>query len=263
MVYMNEYRNDDDLTEEELVRGAKRHASQTMWIKEAQDIPLEYLEKDELVLINKILNKQPLTDLELDQADKIIGKYRGAIHDIKPQETLKNVEDNIQYVNDEKALLELLDNQYEVKQLTFNYPLQNGRIARIELDVKPLTDSSALTDLVQDLKLFEDTTEEEQELYSKIRTGETLTAEEEQVKQQVQDKINDKIQQETLQNQMDMCRKFLAKQTTLHGRDTPYEVMLEIYEKMQLVYMTQLFSKVMDMINIGSEDIDLLFQENY
>ena len=261
---MNEkYTRQDEIEEREAIYGAKRYASQTMWIKEAQDIPLDKLNPEELSLINKVLNRRELTDLELDRTEEILSRYRGVIHDLKPQETLQNVEDNIQYVNDEKALLELLDNQYEVKQLTFNYPLKNGRIARIELDVKPLTDSSAITDLVQDLKLFEDTTEEEQELYSKIRTGETLTAEEEQVKQQVQDKINDKIQQETLQNQMDMCRKFLAKQTTLHGKDTPYEVMLEIYEKMQLLYMTQLFSKVMDIINISSEDIDSLFQENY
>lgn len=263
MIFMNEYRNDEDLTEEELVRGAKRHASQTMWIKEAQDIPLDHLEKEELVLINKVLNKQELTDLELDRVDNIIGRYRTAIHEIKPQETLQNVEDNIQYVEDEKALLDLLDNQYELKTLTFNYPLANGKTARIKLDVKPLTDSSAITDLVQDLKIFEDTTEEEQNLYAKIRNGEQLTPEEEQVQQEVQNKINDKIQHESIESQMTMCRQFLAKQTTLHGKDTPYEVMLEIYEKMQLVYMTQLFSKVMDIINLDSNDIDQLFQENY
>lgn len=257
------YTTNYDEEEKESVRGAKKYASQTMWVKEAQDIPLDQLQPDEIPLINKVLNKVALNDEELDKADEILGKYRRVIHDIKPQEQLQHMEENIQYVNDEKALLDLLDNQYELKTLTFNYPLANGTHARIKLDVKPLTDSSAIIDLVQDLKLFEDTTQEEQILYDKIRNDEPLTPEEAALKQQVQQKISDKVEQTTLKNQMQMCKQFLAKQTTLHGKNTPYPQMLEIYEKMDLMYMIQIFNKVIDMIQLKTGDIDNLFQENY
>lgn len=238
----------------------KRFLSKKEWILDSKEIPTGDLTLAEQMLIEKLQNKEPLTDDELDQVEEILGRYRSAMNELKPTETLENVEKNIIYVQDEKTLLKLLDEEEEIETVTMYYPLNKDKEVKIQIDIKPLKDSQAILDLQSNLSMFTDTTitQEENTIYQRSIRGEELTPEEQQMAQMVAEKVNE----QTSGHEMEIVYQFLSYQTTLHGQDNTPEQMRQLYEKMDFMYVIQLFNEVQGKINLSNVDVDRVFRQS-
>ena len=162
-----EIMNNNMISEEESLAGARQLLSKTKWRIEALQIPMEDVicEKEQKIL-QKCIDREDLTDKQLDALEDILARYRPAINEIQPIKTMDTYQSNIEYVEDEHAFLELLDNEARNQTLTMYYPLLDGREAKLELAVKPITDAKAVMDVGENLDLFKDYTQEEIEIYN-------------------------------------------------------------------------------------------------
>ena len=223
--------------QDEAIRELENQLLKTEWKKEAAQIPLDTVNPEEQNVLIKCLNEDELNDTELATLKLTLAKYREAIEKQNPDEIIENVKTNIQLVEDEKTFLKLLDEDQQTKIVTMYYPTTNGEL-KIVLDVEPITDSTAILDLTENLNLFKDLTDEEINIYNEYKNNDNpnLTREEKIIAENVNQKIN-KLTQE---KQYDIMIEFLAHQTHMHGKNTPYEVMKKIYTKMQIAYVALL-----------------------
>ena len=89
------------------------------WREEAKQLPLKYLSPQEQALIQRYINNGILSPDEEEQVKGILEQYRPALMKIKPAETIENAEKNAQYIEDEKAFLELIDTTSEIQVIPF------------------------------------------------------------------------------------------------------------------------------------------------
>lgn len=240
------------------VQGAKQLLIKTTWRTEAQQVPLESLSPVDQQVILKCINLEDMTDDEITLLEAILQRYRSAIQTQKPLETLTNYHDNIEYIEDEHAFLELLDQEAEEQNLTMYYPLMDGREARLELTVKPVTDAKAVMDVGENLDLFRDYTEKEIQVYNDYTLHKEQTPEEQELALKIQREIAtvnaDRIKE--------VAVEFLALQTTFKGKESSIEDMKQIYERMQVGYLLLLFSKVKDMTHLDDVDTEKIFRQS-
>jgi hypothetical protein len=241
------------------VEGAKQLLSKTKWRIEAMQIPLDDVEcPREQEVLTKCINREELTHGELEALEGILSKYRPAINELQPADTLKTYNDNIEYIEDEHAFLELLEQEAVDQTLTMYYPLMNGREARLELTVKPITDAKAVMDVGENLDLFKDYSQEEIQTYNDYQMGKTQTPEERAIATRLQQEIAtvnaDRIR--------DVAIEFLALQTTFKGKNSTYEDMKAIYNRMQVGYLLLLFSKVRDMTHMDDVETEKIFRQS-
>lgn len=257
--------NDDELkdikvmSEEESLAGARQLLSKTKWRIEALQIPQEdIICEKELKVLQKCIDREDLDDKELDLLETVLAKYRPAINEIKPMETLETYHDNIEYVEDEHAFLELLDQEARDQTLNMYYPLLNGKEAKLELTVKPITDAKAIMDVGENLDLFKDYTQEEIQIYNDYQMKKEQTPEEIAIATKLQEEIAvvnaDRIK--------DVAIEFLALQTTFKDKDSSYEDMKQIYSKMQVGYLLLLFARVKDMTHLDGVETEKIFRQS-
>ena len=199
-----------------------------------------------------------LTDEEINILEEVLQRYRKAIHDQKPLETIETYHDNIEYVEDEKAFLEILDREAEEQTLTMYYPLMDGREARLDLTVKPVTDAKAVMDVGENLDLFKDYTQDEIQTFNDYQMGKEMSPEERQLAEKIQVEIAtvnaDRIKEVAIE--------FLALQTTFKDRESSYEDMKRIYSRMQVGYLLLLFARVKDMTHLDDVDTEKIFRQS-
>jgi hypothetical protein len=245
--------------EDDGVQGAMELLSQTTWKTEALQIPLESLQDEqEQVIIIKCINEEPLTDEEMTQLQTILHRYRPAIQKHKPLESIENYHDNIEYVEDEKAFLQLLDEEKKEQTLTMYYPLMDGREARLNLTVKPVTDAQAIMDVSENLNLFKDYTQEELQAFNKYNQGEHVTPEE----KAIAEKVQQEIAQANANTIQDTAIEFLALQTSFTGKNSSYEDMKAIYSQMHVGYLLLLFARVREIAHIDDVDTEKIFRQS-
>lgn len=228
----------------------------TRGLEEAKQIPLDMVEPEEALILSEYINGT-LPHTQREELKKILQRYRPAIQKYQPVETIKNVKENIELIEDEKAFLELVDTYDEVETITMYYPI-GGVERKMVLDVFPITDSQAILSIQDNLSIFKDLTDKEKEVYNKNQSGTTLTREEEIIITS----INKKIEQATKQNELEIVCEFLAMQTKFHGKNSTYEEMLNVYQHMKPAYLALLFQKVQSMQNLDSLDIERVFRES-
>lgn len=248
-----------DITDDGGIEGAKQLLARTRWRIEAMQIPLEDVacDKQKKVLV-KCINREELTPRELEALEEILAQYRPAINEIQPMQTMENYTDNIEYIEDEHAFLDLLDREAQEQTLTMYYPLMTGKEAKLELTVKPVTDAKAVMDVGEQLDLFKDYTEDEIQIFNDAQLGKQQTPEEAAIARRLQTEIAtvnaDRIK--------DVAVEFLALQTTFKGRDSSYEAMKNIYNRMQVGYLLLLFQKVKDMTHMDDVDTEKIFRQS-
>lgn len=225
------------------------------WIEEAKQIPLNKLSKVEQEYITKCINKQIITDDEKEAISEILAKCRPALEKYQPQETLENLENNIQYNNDEKSFLQLLKQQKKEKTLTMNYPLDDGSTYKLELIIERV-DSQAVLQLQENFKIFEDLTQQEKNIKSRNDQGYPITREEAIILESLEKKINKKL----MANQEEMMIEFLSEHTKIKNEEYNYDYMKQIYQTMDPVYMESLFNKVGKISGLTTPKTDELFQ---
>ena len=241
------------------LEGARELLSQTTWRTEAMQIPLESItDQEERDAIIKCINMDELTPEEHTTLEGVLVRYRPAIHEQNPLETIESYHDNIEYIDDEKAFLDLLDHESEEQTLTMYYPLMNGKEARLELSVKPITDAQAVLDVSENLDLFRDYTQEEIQTFNDYNNGKTQTPEE----RAIAERIQNEIAYSNANRIKEVAVEFLALQTTFKDKDSSYEDMKRIYEKMNVGYLLLLFSKVKDLTHLEDVDTERIFRQS-
>ena len=240
------------------VQGAKQLLLRTTWRTEAQQIPLDNLAPCQQKVVQKCIQMEPMTDEEIHQLEVVLHQYRDAIYEQRPIDTIETYHDNIEYIEDEHAFLELLDKDAEVQTLTMYYPLMDGREARLDLTVKPVTNAKAVMDVGENLDLFKDYTQDEIQTFNDYQAGKEQTPEERQLAEKIQMEIAtvnaDRIK--------DVAVEFLSLQTTFKGKDSSYDDMKTIYERMQVGYLLLLFARVKDMTHLDDVDTEKIFRQS-
>ena len=240
------------------LEGARQFLAQKTWRTEALQIPLDSLtDPQEQDVIVKCINQEQLQNEEMDLLEEVLGRYRPAIQKHKPLDTIENYEENVEVVQSEKDFLRLLDESQKEQTLTMYYPLHAGREAEITLEVHPITDAQAVMEVQENLKLFEDFTQEEVQTFTAFNEGEELTEEEIAVAQHVQNEIAKKNSSHVQQAAIE----FLSLQTGFQGRDSSYETMKEVYSRMEVGPLFLLFKKVQDMTELDDVNADRMFRD--
>ena len=230
------------------------------WYKYAQQVPLQDLPGDERRLLEHYMNIYPdikaLSDEEVDGISEIIGRFTDAIDKLQPAQTIKNVEDNISIVEDEKEFLRLCDTFEEIQVIPFTYYTNKGTV-RMKFDLYPLTDSEAITDITSNLSMFKDFTNEEWDVYNKVQQDEKLSHEELLIKA----RMDEKIQRATQQNQRQTIIEYLSLQLKFHGKDSSITDMREVFKHIPFTFLALLFNEVQQRNHISDLSVENVFQE--
>jgi hypothetical protein len=188
----------------------------------------------------------------------VLARYRPAIQKYKPLETMENYDESERQLTARTRFLQLLDEQEKPQELTVYYPLNNNEERKLHLLVKPVTDAQAILEVSGALELFKDYTAEETQVFTDYQNGKTQTPEERAIATRLQQEIAtvnaDRIR--------DVAIEFLALQTTFKGKNSTYEDMKAIYNRMQVGYLLLLFSKVRDMTHMDDVETEKIFRES-
>lgn len=245
----------DNIQEPDIME-AKRLLLRNQWKKEAGQIPLSALEPSEQILVQRCLDEGPFMDDEVNQLEQILGRYREAILEYAPDESMENMENNVQLVEDEKTFIDLIRENRKNQVLPFYYPLDDGRELKVELEVKPLTDSRVIEGLTENLQDFQDFTQKEQEIIMKQREG-NLSREEQVIYNQVRKRLQSQQNYTQLYNE---AIEFLSQQTSFKGRNSGYELMKEVYQTIEITYVMLLYQEVARMMKLRDVDTTQLFR---
>ena len=239
-----------DTTEDTM--SLKRVLSQKEWIEEARQIPLEQLPLAEQALLIRCINKDTLSDEDLNKIEEILGRYREALVDAQPEETIQAVRDNIQHIHDCDTLLEKIEQvrNEAITTVPFNIPTKEGQIS-MELDVYPITDSTILFDPNSHFAPF--MRQQEEDIIDAVADGD-LTVEDLQVRSKVAEQTRDIMNDEI---SYDMMIELLANQTCLHGEERDPEKMEKIYRAMPSVYVAALTTRVQPLILDAAYNLDM------
>ena len=233
--------------EHELFRGR--------WHDEAKQLPIDYLQADEKQLIERYIRYENMNAEEEEKVKNILQRFRPAIHEINPTEILENVEQNTQFINDEKTFLSLVDESEEIQVIPFTFYIGQKKY-QMKFDLYSLTDSQAITDITDNLSMFKDMTEDELITYSKMQNGEKLTREELLVRAD----LEQKIQKATVQNTRKTLIEFLSIQLKFHGKDSSVEDMRIVFNKIPNAYLSLLFDEVQRRNHLGDLEVEDVFQ---
>ncbi|RAP51135.1 MAG: hypothetical protein BZ138_06015 [Methanosphaera sp. rholeuAM270] len=229
----------------------------TEWKNEAKQIPLDSVTPSEKKVLEKCIQEEPLTKEEHILLRETLHRYRQALREYNPEETLQNYENNVQLVDDEKTFLKLVEEFQESQGIIMYYPL-GDRELKLDLLVTPITDSRAVLEIQNNLTLFQDLTEEELLVYNKQEQGKQLSREE----QIISTRVQEKIQEQTQERQMDIMIEFLAMQTRFRNSESTYESMKTVYQHMSIGYLALLFQRVQNMSGLGDIETERVFRES-
>ena len=243
--------------QEAMIPEIEKTLFQKDWKQEAQQIPVDALPDKEKKILEKYLSESPLQEDEKQILKETLGRYRPAIQKIDPEQTIENIKENIEIVNDEKEFLQLIQEYKQPRTITFNYPLTKDREVRLELEVLPITDSMAVLDIQNNLSLFKDLTTEEANVYAKMQQGVKLNREELIIQEHLQEKIN----KATQENQKTIIVEFLSMTTKFKDKPQNYESMKQMYSNMDIAYLALLFTRVQEMTGLMDLDVERIFRE--
>jgi hypothetical protein len=253
--------NNEPITEngidESGIQGAREILYKTTWRTEALQIPIESItDPQERQVIQKCINQETATDQEITILEKTLNRYRSAIQEQKPMETIENYEENVQYVEDEKAFLQILEDEEKDLDFTIYYPLNNGKEVRLDLIVKPITDAQAVLEVAENLNVFQDYTEEETRAFLDYQEGKAQTPEEMAIAKEIQFKLA----KENSNKVKDAAIEFLAKQTSFKNTTSSYCSMKKMYSKMNVAILLLIFNKVKTLSHIDDLEVDRIFR---
>lgn len=239
------------------VQGARELLYRGAWRREAAQIPLDSVEdEDEKKVIIKCINQDEVNPLEMEILQQVLHRYRKAIREQKPFETIENYEDNVAYVEDEKAFLAILDDEEQNQELTVHYPLMGGREAVLPLVVEPLTDAQAVIEVTENLQIFNDYTAEETQAFVDYQNGKSQTPEERAIAKEIEVTLARKQSNRV----KDAAIEFLAIQTKFKGKNSSRDDMRQIYKRMNVGILLLIFARVKEMLYLGDVDVDKIFR---
>lgn len=231
----------------------------TQYLEEAKQIPLEILENDyEKELITKCRNNTELTEKELTDLKQLLAKYRGALSKINPAEVEENVTKTRRIINSEKELLKLIDNQENYK-LQMIYRLPSGEEVLLNLRVKPLTDSQAISEMQAHVDLFKELDTSERIVWNKAMSGQRIiTQEEQKLAEHVLRKYENK--EFNMESKVNNMREFLARQVEFVESDlNTYNQKLKFWKRIEVQTVVDLYNKVREILQLNEVRTEDLF----
>lgn len=236
----------DEVETEMLIRGDLK--------EDARQIPQDKVTSEERRLIRAYLNDY-LAEEDYSKLRELLRRYRPAIMEHQPEQTLENVETNLQQNTDEKRLLDIIKQQKHEKTLTINYPLDDGTKIPIRIGILK-ADSQYVLDLQTNYKLFADLNEKEDRVRLKNQQGSRLTPEE----KIILDSINQKVTRRIAEHQDDITIDFLSWHTYLLDEESTPEYMRELYTSMDETVRDKIYARVSRLSGLVSREVDDLFQ---
>lgn len=235
------------------------HLLKTQYLTECKQLPLDILEDDEVVVVEKCLNQEELTDEELSYLKEVLYKYREAMNKLDVANTEENVKTIRKHIKSEKELLALLDEMEENYSLQMVYRLKNGEEVILDLIVKPLTDSQAISEMQAHANLFKELNTNERVVWSKVMQGQTVyTEEEKKLAEHIAEKYEEK--EYDMEHKVAGMREFLARQVEFENASfKTYNQKLKFWNRIEVTTIIDLYSKVRTMLHIDEEKMEDLF----
>ena len=238
-----------------------KHLYETQYLTECKQLPMDILEDDELEIVEKCLNQENLTDNELTFLKKVLARYREPMKKLDIADTTENLEKVRKHIKSEKELLALIDEFEENHNLTMLYKLPNGEEVLLDLIVKPLTDSQAISEMQAHANLFKELKSNERIVWNKVMNGQEIyTKEERKLAEHIASKYED-IEYNMEQKTQGM-REFLARQVEFENCSfNTYNQKLKFWNKIDVGTVVDLYNKVRTLLHINEEKVDDLFPD--
>lgn len=231
----------------------EKHLLKTTFPLECQELPFDKLTTEEQDAVTKCINHDNLNDKEFQLLKKTLQKYRKAINNYKPSETIESVEKTVQIIKTEQELLDLLDSP-EMKKLLVHLPI-NNQIYELEFEILPLDNSKAIKSIGMQLDLFKDFSKEETQIYTKAQAGKELSIEE----QNVLDEMNKEIIKRSDEQQEEIMITLLANQLKLPDSNHDVEERKKFWEKFPFNAKVSIFMKVQEKLGLTEYSNEKLF----
>ena len=236
-----------------------KHLLNTQYLTECKQLPLDILEDDEIVVVEKCLNQEDLTDDELAYLKEVLYKYREAMKKLDVANTEESVEKVRKHIKSEKELLALIDELEENYTLKMIYRLKNGEEVILDLVVKPLTDSQAISEMQAHADLFKELNTNERVVWGKVMQGQTIyTEEEKKLANHIAEKYEE--QEYDMETKIAGMREFLARQVEFENASfKTYNKKLKFWNRIEVATVVDLYNKVRTMLHIDEEKVEYLF----
>ena len=232
---------------------------ESQYLTECKQLPLDVLDEDEFAVVEKCLNQEDLTDDELTFLKKVLYRYREAMKKLDVANSEENVETVRKHIKSEKELLALIDELEENYKLQMVYCLRNGEEVILDLIVKPLTDSQAISEMQTHANLFKELNTNERVVWSKVMQGQTVyTEEENKLAEHIADKYEE--QEYDMEHKTQGMREFLARQVEFENTSfKTYNQKLKFWNKIEVTTVIDLYQKVRKMLHIDEQKTEELF----
>lgn len=236
-----------------------KHLYETQYLTECKQLPLDILEEEELGIVEKCLNQDTLNDVELTYLKKVLARYREPMKKLDIADTTENMKKTRKHIKSEKELLTLIDEFEEEYNLSMVYKLPNGEEVILDLIVKPLTDSQAISEMQAHADLFKELKSDERIVWNKVMNGQQIyTEEERKLAEYIASKYED------IEYDMDAktqgMREFLARQVEFENTSfNTYKQKLKFWNKIEVTTVIDLYNKVRTMLHLDEEKIEDLF----
>lgn len=228
----------------------------TKYPSECEKLPLKYLEDDEIVLVKKCMDKEPLNNKEKEAVKELLARYRPYMKKYDSTQLEKNIDTNLNVIKTSDELLRLLNNPNRFR-IDMNYNI-DGEIFRLKLKIKQLPDSDYINLLDAQTKIFKELNESEKRVYAKATNGQKLNPEEMKMQRHIQDIINEKTM-DFNGNAKDITEILAKIVDFVDDPEKPYIEKLEFWKQIDLPTRILLFQKIQDKLNIGEKTLDNLF----
>lgn len=241
------------MNSQEKAEKMERHLLKTQFPMECQELPLEALSQEELVVVNKCMCYQELTDDEFTLLKATLQRYRGIINTYKPTETIEAMEKTVQIIRTEQDLIDILDNPSN-KILKVNLTYDN-QVYPLEFEILPVDDSRIVDYMQMNIDLFKDYNENEKQLFMKSQQGEELTPEEIAVVEKMNRELNEIASQEKTR----LIDGFLASQLRLPESSQDYEKRKEFWNKFPFMEKWAIVQRVEEKLGLTEKSNEELF----
>lgn len=232
----------------------EQHLLKTQFPLECQDLPFDVLSSEELIVVNKCMAQQDLTNEEFTLLKATLQKYRAAIHEHKPTETINAAKKTVQIINTEQDLINILDDtQNQLLRVHLPY---HGQVYELDFQILPVDDSRIVDYMQMNIDLFKDYSNEERNLFLQVQEGKKdLTPEEKAVVQNMTQKINAIAGEEKAK----MVDGFLASQLRLPNSNQDYNKRLEFWKKFPFMEKWAIVQEVEDRLGLTEKSNEELF----
>lgn len=257
---LTEVTQDESMKRTPAVIELEKELLKTVWVKESQLIkdyvPEEDLNKNQIKLLDKCINKEEFTEKQLKDLKLLLNKYRSLLNKLNPEETLKSVDEAIQLIQSEQDFLDLMDAEEE-KYLTVRIPSPKGNIFEFEFEVFPITDSRVVESLELQIDLFRDFSLEETATYASASQKSLDERTEEE--QRILDKMNDKLSEKLGKQKLQSVDTFLAHQLKIKDSDSDLKERIKFWERFPFNAKFTVFIVVQKRLGLTEVDNEKLF----